>query len=179
MGLKRRADRFGPTSGVALFRGGLQMRQGLFGMLGCDVGVFQLAMLDGGLQMRNAFGRMRIRLRLLGRLGMRQRRFGMGYEQIGVALFSMHNGFFGMTDSFGQMVLGQGEAWRESESGSKTKNQRKCPAIHDVIPPVLSFPRRLGKRILGAVGRARQGLAPTRAFSGRLTVLYNRAHFRA
>ena len=52
---------------------------------------------------------------LLGRLGMRQRRFGMGYEQIGMALFSMRNGFLGVTDSFGQMILGQGEAWRESE----------------------------------------------------------------
>ena len=96
-----------------------------------------LAVLDGSLQMRNPFRRMGIRLRLLGRLGMRQRCLGMGYEKIGMALFSMRNGFFGVTDGFGQMILGQGEAWRESDSGSKTKNQRKCPAIHDIIPSLL------------------------------------------
>jgi hypothetical protein len=120
------------------------MRQRLFGMLGSDIGMALLAMLDGGLQMRNPFRRMGIWLLLLGRLGMRQRCFGMGYEQIGMALFSVRNGFFGVTDGFGQMILGQGEAWRESESGSKTKNQRKFPAIHDIIPPVLSSPRRWG-----------------------------------
>jgi hypothetical protein len=96
---------------------------------------------------------MGIWLLLLGRLGMRQRCFGMGYEQIGMALFSMRNGFLGVTDGFGQMILGQGEAWRESESGSKTKNQRKCPAIHDIIPPVLSFPRRRGSCDVGRSAR--------------------------
>jgi hypothetical protein len=53
---------------------------------------------------------------------MRQRCLGMGYEQIGMTLFSMRNGFLGVTDSFGQMIFGQGEAWRESDGGSKTKN---------------------------------------------------------
>ena len=89
------------------FLRGFQMRQRLFGVLGSDVGVLQLAVLDGGLQMRNPFRRMGIWLLLLGRLGMRQRRFGMGYEQIGMAFFSMHNGFLGVTDRFGQMILGQ------------------------------------------------------------------------
>src|ERR1019366_8744811 len=129
--------------------------------------------------MRNPFRRMGIWLLLFGRLGMRQRCFGMGYEQFGMALFSMRNSFFGVTDGFGQMILGQGEAWRKSESGSKTKNQRKCPAIHDIIPPVFVVSPPLGQLLTGAVGAGRQGSASTHGFSGRLTILYNRAHFRA
>jgi hypothetical protein len=110
-------------------------------------------MLDGSLQMRNSFRRMGIRLLLLGRLGMRQRCLGMGYEKIGMALFSMRNGFFGVTDSFGQMILGQGEAWRESDSGSKTKNQRKCPAIHDIIPSLFPPPAKGAAQYLGRLAR--------------------------
>jgi len=153
------------------------MRQRLFGMLGADIGMSLLAVLDGSLQMRNPFRRMGIRLRLLGRLGMRQRCLGMGYEKIGMALFSMRNGFFGVTDGFGQMILGQGEAWRESDSAPRPRTNENVLRSMILFPPFCAPAKGASNTWGGRRGATRPSFDP-RLFRA-LEDSYKRAHFRA
>jgi hypothetical protein len=89
-----------------LFRGRFEMCQSFFSVLCGDIRVTLLAVINGRLEVSDAFFGMRIVLCLLCRLSMLERGFGMRYEHIRMALLAVIDGFLCMADGLGQMILG-------------------------------------------------------------------------
>ena len=88
------------------------MRQRFLGMLRRARGIFLFALGDGRVEVRNAFLRVRIGLRLLCSVGVRKRSLGVCHEHVSVAGLAMLDRFLRMLNGLSQMIFGKGEAWR-------------------------------------------------------------------
>src|SRR5262249_36866711 len=91
---------------IVLFRSHFEMRQRIFSVLCYDVCVALLAIVNGHLEVSDAFFGMRIVLRLLRRLSMLKRGFSVLCFDVCVALLAIVNGYLRIFDGFGQMILG-------------------------------------------------------------------------
>jgi hypothetical protein len=111
------------------------MRQSLVRVLRRDIGVLLLPMIDGRLEMRDAFFGMGIVLRLFGRLGMRKRGFGMRHEHVGMTLLAVGDGFLRVADGLRQMILCECEPGRRQSRVAMTESESENLGIHDCIPP--------------------------------------------
>jgi hypothetical protein len=75
--------------------------------------VFLLALGDGGVEVCDAFLRVRIGFLFFRGLRVRKRSLGMCHKDVGVAGFAVLDCFFRVADGLGQMVFGEGEARRK------------------------------------------------------------------
>src|SRR5262249_52440906 len=99
-----------------------------------------LAIVNGHLEVSDAFFGMRIVLRLLRRLSMLKRGFSVLCCDVCVALLAIVNGYLRIFDGFGQMILGYCDTPPQQGSDAKTKGESENPAIHNCIPPYAYSP---------------------------------------
>jgi hypothetical protein len=99
-----------------------------------DIRMSLFAMIDGRVEVGDAFLCMRIVLCRLGRLCMFKSSLGMGHEDVRMSLFTVINRFFGMAYGLGQVIFREGKTRGHQNGGSKTKDQSESSAVHDVSP---------------------------------------------